>query len=499
MYSQGQSHVLVVDDSKSNRVLLRSILAAAGYEVDECENGKECIDFCKSERPEIVLLDLMMPEVDGLTACRYLRDLYTKEELPVIVVSARTENEDVLEGLRVGANDYVTKPIDREILLARIENQLSLSAAQKLLKEQKLSAERALKIQNALGDILPDAILIHDLDGKIVYSNEHLLDACHGELFENVDNVFGNLFNGFIASQCEDIYTSSKDDYNFAVDKEVEVFDTIQHNFRIVSRPIVLEDDTRLRVWLLQDISHVRELERKINQQVKLDTVSQFASGVAHNFNNMMGSILGASDLLQRMIAEEEKAMRCVEVVRKAVKSGSKLTRKMSILVKEDINIGSSGHDDVIKIIRSVVEVQQEMLKLSEKKIEFILDLPESAYVLASTRNLIDIFNNLLSNAIDAIDRKGAVIFKVDVVSEHNQLHVSLKDSGCGMGPEQLERIYEPFFSTKNLDERNNVSMEGNGLGMWNVYNLLKMLSGDIQISSQLGVGTEVLIKLPLA
>ena len=121
--------VLVVDDTPENRDLIRRQLARAGYEVMEAEEGMTAIEILQREPIDLVVLDVMMPQVSGIEVLRIVRQTRTAAELPVIMATAKDGSEDVVEALQHGANDYVTKPIDFPVLLARVEAHLRTKEA----------------------------------------------------------------------------------------------------------------------------------------------------------------------------------------------------------------------------------------------------------------------------------------------------------------------------------------------------------------------------------
>jgi len=126
--------VLIVDDVASERLLLEKILSKEGYEVDSCSSGEEALARLKKKGVSLILLDLYMQGIDGLATCSEIRKSYSREELPVVLITAEESGELVAKGLRVGANDYICKPFEREVLLARVENQLLLWRARQELK-----------------------------------------------------------------------------------------------------------------------------------------------------------------------------------------------------------------------------------------------------------------------------------------------------------------------------------------------------------------------------
>src|SRR5678816_1176297 len=117
--------LLIVDDNEMNRDMLARRLAKKGYEVSTAENACNVENQIREESVDLVLMDIEMPEVSGLEALVRVRKVYTSTQLPVIMVTARSQSDDIVKALELGANDYVTKPIDFPVAHARIRNQLS--------------------------------------------------------------------------------------------------------------------------------------------------------------------------------------------------------------------------------------------------------------------------------------------------------------------------------------------------------------------------------------
>lgn len=132
-----QTNLLIVDDNEMNRDMLARRLARKGYSIGVAENAWQLLDRVKRDRVDLVLLDIEMPEVSGLEALQTLREAFSSIELPIIMVTAKDQSEDVVKALELGANDYVTKPIDFPVALARIGTQLSHKRAQEALKESE--------------------------------------------------------------------------------------------------------------------------------------------------------------------------------------------------------------------------------------------------------------------------------------------------------------------------------------------------------------------------
>ncbi len=120
--------ILIVDDEPVNVKVIQRKLEKEGYEVFMASNGAECLELVKENRPDIVLLDIMMPEMDGIETCRRLKEDPKTESIPVIFVTAKMDRSDKVSGLDIGAIDYITKPIDMEETLARVRTHLRLES-----------------------------------------------------------------------------------------------------------------------------------------------------------------------------------------------------------------------------------------------------------------------------------------------------------------------------------------------------------------------------------
>ncbi|HEY4362788.1 MAG TPA: EAL domain-containing protein [Bryobacteraceae bacterium] len=169
---QSAHRLLVVDDDSNNRDMLSRRLMRRGYEVDVAEDGKSAVDKVLRENYDLVLLDQMMPGMSGLDVLRLLRGTYSQSDLPVIMVTALDQSQAVVEALDHGANDYVVKPVDMPVVMARIQSQLARSRAEKITKtsdaltglsNRSLLLNRLSVSSARNGSAL--ALLLLDLDG----------------------------------------------------------------------------------------------------------------------------------------------------------------------------------------------------------------------------------------------------------------------------------------------------------------------------------------------
>ncbi len=145
--------ILIVDDTPVNLMLLRVNLKRAGYEVVEAPNGEEALRAVEAASPDLVLLDVVMPGLSGIDVLRSLRSRYPVTVLPVIMATALSESASVVEALTLGANDYVTKPLDMPVVLARLRTHLAIKHLTAELERKNLF------IRRTFGRYLPDDVV----------------------------------------------------------------------------------------------------------------------------------------------------------------------------------------------------------------------------------------------------------------------------------------------------------------------------------------------------
>ena len=116
--------ILIVDDNETNRDILRTRLRPQGYELMEASDGEEALSMTRRHHPDLILLDVMMPKVDGIAACRALKSDTDLPFIPIILVTAKADTKDIVAGLEAGADEYLTKPVDQSALVARVRSML---------------------------------------------------------------------------------------------------------------------------------------------------------------------------------------------------------------------------------------------------------------------------------------------------------------------------------------------------------------------------------------
>ncbi len=147
--------ILIADDLTQNLQILGNILKKQGYDITAAVNGKQAYELACKVKPDLILLDIMMPEMDGYETCVKLKSLNSTKNIPVIFITAKTETKDIIAGFKTGAVDYITKPFRGEELLARVRTHLELKQARDTQKELIKELRAALSKVKELSGLLP--------------------------------------------------------------------------------------------------------------------------------------------------------------------------------------------------------------------------------------------------------------------------------------------------------------------------------------------------------
>ena len=180
--------ILIVDDLPSNLRLLASILEPEGYCLLMAESGQDGLDVARAERPDIILLDIMMPDISGTEVCRELRSEPQFKAIPIILITAMSAKEHLVDGLDAGADDFISKPVDRDELLARVRSLLRVKhlhdALQDLndsldqrVKEQTSTIERLTRLKHYVSPDVADRILAGQED-KLAFHRARIAAVC---------------------------------------------------------------------------------------------------------------------------------------------------------------------------------------------------------------------------------------------------------------------------------------------------------------------------------
>lgn len=400
--------VLVVDDIPQNVYLLETLLKSYGHTTIAAVNGREALEKAGREMPDLIVTDVLMPEMDGFTLCRTLRSDARLSGIPLVIYTATyTDAKDAELGLAAGADRYIIKPADPVPLIEEL--QAVVAAPRKVAQP------------------VPDE-----------------------------DPVYLKGYNARLVAKLE---------------KKLVDLQAAQE-----AQKRVTEERERLTSLL--------------RQSQKMEAVGRLAAGVAHDFNNILGGILGFAELARIEEAVPPSVVAHLDGIISAAQRAKDLVQHLLTFSRQKDRKRQALHvqaalSDVLKLLRASLPASVELRTTFD---------PSAPPIFANPTELHQIITNLVTNAWHAIGSgTGVIEIITDVVTPPGACrHVRLRvrDNGCGMDERIREHIFEPFFSTK-------APGKGSGLGLAVVHGIVESCGGSITVQSEPGKGTTFTLIFP--
>ncbi|HEY9608509.1 hybrid sensor histidine kinase/response regulator [Allocoleopsis sp.] len=462
-HSSELGFILIVDDTPENLEVLSDALSSAGFEIAVATDGESAIEQVAYELPDLILLDVLLPGIDGFETCRQLKENASTHDIPVIFMTALADTEEKVKGLSLGSVDYITKPFQQEEVLARVKLHLRLRSLTKTLAEQnvllkqeiearttaeaalhklnieleKRVMERTTELSKALDDLKQAQVQLVQRE-KLASLGQLVAGVAH-EISNPVSFIFSN-------------YTPTKE-YIFDIIKILRLY---QKHFPTPPAEIQEESDSVDLEFLLEDLP-------KILDSMKVGAQSLF---------NISASLRNFS--------------------------------RLDALALVPVNI-HEGIDSALLIL-------QHRLKASGDRpaIEVIKEYDNLPPVECYPGQLNQVFINILANAIDALEEEIDVclvegeensyeaasltpkIWIRTEVHEGDFVVIRIIDNGSGITPEVQQRLFEPMFTTKPVGK-------GTGLGLSISRQITEEKHhGRLVCISSPGEGTEFVIEIPI-
>ncbi|BAZ10325.1 response regulator receiver sensor signal transduction histidine kinase [Calothrix sp. NIES-4071] len=450
-----KANILVVDDTPDNLRLLSAMLTAQGYEVRKALNGKMALTACQMLLPDVILLDINMPGMDGYEVCKQLKSEDNTSEVPVIFISALDDVLDKVKAFDVGGVDYITKPFHGAEVVLRIENQINLRSLQNKLQEKNLLLQNAFdelnrnqvqQIQNekmfALGQLV--AGVAHEINnpvsfiyGNLQYANEYILDLL---------NIV-KLYQQEYPNPTPKLQATIKDiDLNFIIHDLQSLMGAMYRGTeRIRSIVLALQNFSRLDEATMKSVDIHEGIESTLvmlEHRLK-ETVARPMITVVKDFATLPQVMCYASELNQVFMHILNNAIDALEIGNGAWRLGRK-----SIL-QQDAVISRSQDIDTTQTLAS--------------------QLP------------------IFANHIDVPQ----ILIQTQLISE-NTVKISIADNGPGIEQSTCARLFDPFFTTKPVGK-------GTGLGLSISYQIVvQKHHGNLRCDSSPGQGAKFVIEIPV-
>lgn len=468
------SRVLIVEDDPISRRILAASIAPLGVEVVECASVDEAWDHLYTRPPDVVITDLMMPDVDGATFCRLIRGDERIREVMILMITAHTEREERLAALDAGVDDFLVKPVDRLDLRARV------ATACRLGRFRKLAEERARS--DSLVGIAPIGVVVLGLDGVI-----HFANARAGELLGDV------LTGAPLASRLDapaaamlHSWLTSPDPANALSGTHRWASATGERLFDVAAAPVQWTGSPALQL-VLTDVTGLRRIEQQLHQQERIEAVGRLAASVAHDFATILQVCTMQVHAL-RAAVPPGVGTGPLEEISTAIHRGSLMTQDLLTFCRRPDAAAQQASCDAVAVLERVGRLGR---RLVPQAIGFDVQPPAEPFSARMPAHALEqALINLISNARDATPREGAIAVRAEPVD--GRLKITVHDTGLGMPATVAARVGEPFFTTKPEGQ-------GTGLGLWMVRRTVEASGGTITIASRAGEGTTVTLVIPAA
>jgi two-component system cell cycle sensor histidine kinase/response regulator CckA len=492
--------VLIVEDREDDAELLLHELRRGGYDPSAVRVETALAMGAALDRQswEVVISDYALSQFSGLAALELLQE--RQLDVPFIIVSGAISADTAVAAMKAGAHDYVVKG-----KLARLIPAIERGLGEARERQARRQAEQVLQVSErrfrSLIENISGIIAVLAPDGTILYQSP------------SVEPTLGYSPEELIGTNLV-TYLHPEDSANLAAFLEELLRQPgvlqpgefrIQHrdgSWRVLgamARSLLHDPGVQGIIVNARDITDRKQLEEQLRQSQKMDAIGRLAGGVAHDFNNMLGAIIGYADLLLHRIGDDEAARECLQEISKAGERAAALTRQLLMFSRKqvlapqllDLNeIAGNIHKMLDRLIGEDIELQ-------------IVADPAAARVKADPGQIEQVLLNLAINSRDAMPQGGRLTIETknvnptetagrQLASVHPGPYVALavSDTGCGMDEATKSHIFEPFFTTKEQGK-------GTGLGLATVYGIVQQSGGWIEVDSQPGQGTTFKVYLP--
>ena len=552
--------ILTVDDDPNNLSVLRDCLAECDYTVLVAEDGESAVLRADYARPDLILLDIMMPGIDGYETCRRLKARESTREIPVIFMTALAEIGHKVKGLEAGGVDYITKPFQREELLARISVHLQISeltrrlqdanenlerrivertmdlsianseleeeiaerqAAQEMLQEQaavleeeieerRMAQDALLKSERKFRAIFNQTFQFMGLltpEGILLEANQTALDFCAAE----ESSVLGlHFWDTPWWTYSPELRLKLREAVATAASGKFVRFEAIHQgedgktrNIDFSLKPVT--DEGGQVVLLIpegRDITATKKLERELRQSQKMEAIGTLAGGIAHDFNNILMAIIGYTDMAQSKLSIPGAAARDLARVQEAGLRAKELVGR--ILTFSRMSEQEGRPVQVAPLIGEVFKLLRSTLPSTIEIRQQIAVSKNGDTIKADPTQLHQVLMNLATNAAHAM-RAGGGVLSVTLSEAYADAALISLHSDLTPGPYLRLTVSDTGHGMEaRVRERifdpyftTKPVGEGTGMGLAVVQGIIKSHGGAIGVQSAPGKGTSIDIFLP--
>ncbi len=480
------NRVLIVEDEPDISDYLYETLSLSGYEVCQTYDGLDGLDKIRKFRPNLMLLDIMMPKLNGIEVCRRIRSDENLRSLCVIFITAKGSLEEKLEGFEAGANDFIVKPFSSSELLARIEAHLRID---NLTRHLEISEKRYRQlVENS-----PDGILLFSDHSKLQFVSSRV-----SSLLPLKDVIIEPGTSIKALSSVSPVFNEIGKLVTRVYETRLNISRTIVTGFPR-SYPAVLEirgiptelPDARVPMVqvVIRDVTEKHNMEKILARTEKINALGILTAGIAHEINNPLTGISNAIQILQKLDNDQTKRNEIFDLVLANIGRVKRIIDDLRIFSRQERFEGNQF--DLVALIEETIKLLRYQRENDQIEVQFLHG--NQKCILSGSKNQFQqLLVNLLLNATQAISGAGTITVELGRISSPTESAViKISDTGCGIPEDQLDQIFDPFYTTKR-------DWHGTGLGLAVSYRIVQLFKGNMSVTSKINQGTTFTITLPL-
>lgn len=488
--------IMIVDDTPANLKLLQQLLQAQGsYRTVAFPSGAQALRAAALKPPDLILLDIVMPDMDGFEVCQHLKQDECLRDIPVLFISALNATEDKVHAFNVGGVDYITKPFQAQEIYARVNTHLRL---QRLLQ----ASERR---QQVLIDELPDVVMRFDTALRHTYVSRNIsqLGALPAQAYLGHTHAELGLDAGTCRFWQEAIGAVFREGQSLEAEYPPAGLASPQiHNLRLVPEyntageiesVLALSRDVTLQRQAEQAMIQARKAAEAANQ-----AKTQFLTNMSHEIRTPLNGIIGLLFALQDDRLNTDQT----ELISLVLSSTHALTDVLNnILDLADLEFNHAhlhpAPFSTMALFTTLIDLFTPCARQKGLALTSDIDPATPDYLISDAPRVRQILFSLLGNAVK-FTTSGHVHLSLapqgPPAADRIWLRFTVEDSGIGIAPEQFETIWQPFSQVDGSSTR---CYEGAGLGLALVRRLVDLMQGHISLDSTPGQGTTFTVDLP--
>lgn len=481
---RGSEQVLLVDDNPTNLQVLFKTLEGSGYRLLAARDGEAALYTAKRARPALILLDVMMPGMDGFEVCERLKADPETADIAVIFLSALTDSQSKVHGLAIGGVDYIAKPFQTDEVLARVRTHIKIQRLERALARRNNELED--ENQQILNTV-EEGIIGLDVAGRISSMNAQAEAITGWAAADSIGELFSqlNLFpNDAPLSQsfsllCEGGVGLRKDHVSISTRSGHVAPVALSGSPRKEGGAVLVLRD--ISEWL-QDQFALEQAREEMDSQrqhlahiERLSTGGEMAAGIAHEVNQPLTAVTNYARVAQRLLADlpEDRRQKMDEVLSKIsvqAERAAAVIQRMRSYVKKP----SGGREvlDINQVLDDVIALAEVDSRVNA--IPIALQVAENLpAIFADEVQLQQVALNLIRNAMESTANTGQNhAVEVSTYLEAGMVHFRVKDFGAGLAPEIEEQLFSPFVTSKE---------GGMGIGLSVSKSIMQAHGGDIR------------------